>query len=98
MSGDGEVKTITFLDIEQELVCSEIMLCKVSVSNFSRLLVLVAIIQMLPEIGYQLLHNYAEPIKEWGWRCNIHAQDSGSFKRLFFLSFLVYLLKNLILV
>ncbi|KAL6224375.1 hypothetical protein ACLB2K_003230 [Fragaria x ananassa] len=55
LSGDGEAKTITFLDIEQEL--------------------------MLPEIGYQLLHNYAKPIEEWGWRCNIHAQDSGSFKR-----------------
>lgn len=55
LSGDGEAKTVTFLDIEQEL--------------------------MLPEIGYQLLHNYAKPIEEWGWRCNIHAQGSGSFKR-----------------
>ncbi|XP_024025767.1 DNA mismatch repair protein MLH3 isoform X2 [Morus notabilis] len=35
----------------------------------------------LPEAGHQLLHNYAEEIKEWGWICNIHAQDSGSFKR-----------------
>ncbi|KAL5538811.1 hypothetical protein UlMin_045599 [Ulmus minor] len=51
----GEEKTITFLDVEQEL--------------------------MLPEIGYQLLHNYAETIKRWGWICNIHAQDSWSFKR-----------------
>ncbi|XP_048334561.2 DNA mismatch repair protein MLH3 [Ziziphus jujuba] len=36
---------------------------------------------MLPEIGYQLLHNYAESVKDWGWICNIHAQDSRSFKR-----------------
>ncbi|XP_040370286.1 DNA mismatch repair protein MLH3 isoform X7 [Rosa chinensis] len=57
LSGDGEAKTVTFLDFEQELV--------------------------LPEIGYQLLHNYAKTIEEWGWRCNIHAQDSGSFKRYF---------------
>lgn len=45
------------------------------------MLVLIIILQMLPEIGYQLLHNYAKPIEEWGWRCNIHAQGSGSFKR-----------------
>ncbi|PQQ15316.1 DNA mismatch repair protein MLH3 isoform X2 [Prunus yedoensis var. nudiflora] len=51
----GEAKTITFLDVEQELV--------------------------LPEIGYQLLHNYAKPVEEWGWLCNIQAEDSGSFKR-----------------
>ncbi|PON82743.1 DNA mismatch repair protein [Trema orientale] len=36
---------------------------------------------MLPEIGHQLLHNYTKDIKEWGWICNIHAQDSRSFKR-----------------
>ncbi|KAF3440880.1 hypothetical protein FNV43_RR19166 [Rhamnella rubrinervis] len=36
---------------------------------------------MLPEIGYQLLHNYAESVKEWGWICNIHAHDSRPFKR-----------------
>ncbi|KAM6540464.1 hypothetical protein CsatB_004911 [Cannabis sativa] len=36
---------------------------------------------MLPEIGHQLLHSYAKEIKEWGWICNIHAQDSKSFKR-----------------
>ncbi|GKV30207.1 hypothetical protein SLEP1_g39048 [Rubroshorea leprosula] len=36
---------------------------------------------IMPEIGYQLLHNYAEQIKYWGWICNIHAEDSRSFKR-----------------
>ncbi|XP_008241931.1 PREDICTED: DNA mismatch repair protein MLH3 [Prunus mume] len=51
----GEAKTVTFLDVEQELV--------------------------LPEIGYQLLHNYAKPVEEWGWLCNIQAEGSGSFKR-----------------
>ncbi|KAA8547596.1 hypothetical protein F0562_004025 [Nyssa sinensis] len=51
----GEMKTITHLDAEQELV--------------------------LPEIGYQLLHNYAEQIQTWGWICNIHAQGSRSFKK-----------------
>lgn len=35
----------------------------------------------LPEIGHQLLHSYAEEIREWGWMCNIHAQDSRFFKR-----------------
>uniref|UniRef100_A0A5B7BWE8 Putative DNA mismatch repair protein MLH3 isoform X1 n=2 Tax=Davidia involucrata TaxID=16924 RepID=A0A5B7BWE8_DAVIN len=51
----GEMKTITHLDAEQELV--------------------------LPEIGYQLLHNYAEQIQNWGWICNIHAQGLRSFKK-----------------
>ncbi|XP_048431401.1 DNA mismatch repair protein MLH3 isoform X2 [Pyrus x bretschneideri] len=36
---------------------------------------------VLPEIGYQLLHNYAKPVEEWGWLCNTHAEGSGSFKR-----------------
>ncbi|KAJ7953230.1 DNA mismatch repair protein MLH3 [Quillaja saponaria] len=36
---------------------------------------------VLPEIGYQLLHNYTEQIKDWGWICNVHAQDPKSFKR-----------------
>ncbi|XP_057958791.1 DNA mismatch repair protein MLH3 isoform X2 [Malania oleifera] len=36
---------------------------------------------VLPEIGYQLLHNYAEQIKKWGWICNIHSQNSRSFKK-----------------
>ncbi|KAI9109641.1 hypothetical protein K1719_019271 [Acacia pycnantha] len=36
---------------------------------------------VLPEIGYQLLHSYSEHIKVWGWICNIHAQDSKSFKQ-----------------
>lgn len=35
---------------------------------------------VLPEIGYQLLYNYADQVKEWGWICNIHAQDSKSFR------------------
>ncbi|KAG6775612.1 hypothetical protein POTOM_019090 [Populus tomentosa] len=34
---------------------------------------------ILPEIGYQLLHNYAEQVREWGWICNI--QGSGTFKK-----------------
>ncbi|CAK9186998.1 unnamed protein product [Ilex paraguariensis] len=51
----GEMRTITYLDAEQELV--------------------------LPEIGQQLLHNYAEQIQNWGWICNFHAQDSRSFKK-----------------
>ncbi|KAM7257724.1 hypothetical protein ACFE04_013465 [Oxalis oulophora] len=36
---------------------------------------------ILPEIGYQLLHNYAKQVKGWGWICNIHSQGSNSFKR-----------------
>ncbi|XP_047310426.1 DNA mismatch repair protein MLH3 [Impatiens glandulifera] len=36
---------------------------------------------VLPEIGYQLLQNYAEQIKNWGWICNIHSQESESFKK-----------------
>ncbi|XP_038903643.1 DNA mismatch repair protein MLH3 isoform X2 [Benincasa hispida] len=35
---------------------------------------------VLPEIGYQLLYNYADQVKEWGWICSIHAQDSKSFR------------------
>ncbi|CAK7355564.1 unnamed protein product [Dovyalis caffra] len=34
---------------------------------------------ILPEIGYQLLHNYGEQVREWGWICNI--QGSGTFKK-----------------
>ncbi|EPS63545.1 hypothetical protein M569_11240, partial [Genlisea aurea] len=34
---------------------------------------------ILPETGYQLLHNYAEQIQNWGWTCNIHSQDTSSF-------------------
>ncbi|KAI3462297.1 hypothetical protein Pfo_018960 [Paulownia fortunei] len=51
----GEMKTITYLDAERELV--------------------------LPEIGYQLLHNYAAQIQTWGWICNIHSQDTSSFSK-----------------
>ncbi|XP_038722366.1 DNA mismatch repair protein MLH3 isoform X4 [Tripterygium wilfordii] len=36
---------------------------------------------VLPEIGYQLLHNYADLIKDWGWFCSIHSQGSRSFKK-----------------
>ncbi|XP_012574609.1 DNA mismatch repair protein MLH3 isoform X3 [Cicer arietinum] len=36
---------------------------------------------VLPEIGYQLLHSYNEQIKDWGWICNIHSQNSDSFRR-----------------
>ncbi|XP_060192073.1 DNA mismatch repair protein MLH3 isoform X2 [Lycium barbarum] len=36
---------------------------------------------VMPEIGYQLLHNYADQIQNWGWICNIHSQASGSFTR-----------------
>ncbi|XP_022971390.1 DNA mismatch repair protein MLH3 isoform X1 [Cucurbita maxima] len=36
---------------------------------------------VLPEIGYQLLYNYSDQVKEWGWICNIHAQDSKCFQR-----------------
>ncbi|XP_061346039.1 DNA mismatch repair protein MLH3 isoform X2 [Gastrolobium bilobum] len=36
---------------------------------------------VLPEIGYQLLHSYSEQVKDWGWICNTHAQNSESFKR-----------------
>ncbi|XP_006340851.1 DNA mismatch repair protein MLH3 isoform X5 [Solanum tuberosum] len=36
---------------------------------------------VMPEIGYQLLHNYADQIQNWGWICNIHSQASKSFTR-----------------
>lgn len=36
---------------------------------------------VMPEIGYQLLHNYADQIQNWGWICNIHSQASSSFTR-----------------
>lgn len=36
---------------------------------------------VLPEIGYQLLHNYGEQIQKWGWICNFHSQSSKLFKR-----------------
>ncbi|KAL8160468.1 hypothetical protein V2J09_002005 [Rumex salicifolius] len=35
---------------------------------------------MLPETVYQLLYNYTEQIKHWGWICNIF-QDSPSFSK-----------------
>ncbi|KAG9132340.1 hypothetical protein Leryth_013009 [Lithospermum erythrorhizon] len=51
----GEMKTISYLETEQDLV--------------------------LPEIGFQLLHDYAEEIHSWGWICNIHSQSSESFTK-----------------
>ncbi|KAF5937980.1 hypothetical protein HYC85_025486 [Camellia sinensis] len=36
---------------------------------------------VLPEIGYQLLHNYADQIQNWGWLCNIRSLGSRSFKK-----------------
>ncbi|VFQ70130.1 unnamed protein product [Cuscuta campestris] len=36
---------------------------------------------VIPEIGIQLLHDYAEQIQNWGWICNIHTQGSRSFTR-----------------
>ncbi|KAL9241515.1 hypothetical protein vseg_015621 [Gypsophila vaccaria] len=36
---------------------------------------------VLPEIGYQLLCNYAETIQHWGWICNIFRRESGSFSK-----------------
>ncbi|XP_039064922.1 DNA mismatch repair protein MLH3-like isoform X2 [Hibiscus syriacus] len=36
---------------------------------------------ILPEMGYQLLHNYSEQIRQWGWICNFHTQESRSFKK-----------------
>ncbi|KAL5984314.1 hypothetical protein ACLOJK_018418 [Asimina triloba] len=34
---------------------------------------------VLPELGLQLLQNYAEQIQDWGWKCNIDSGGSGSF-------------------
>uniref|UniRef100_A0A1D1ZIW5 DNA mismatch repair protein Mlh3 n=1 Tax=Anthurium amnicola TaxID=1678845 RepID=A0A1D1ZIW5_9ARAE len=36
---------------------------------------------VLPEIGLQLVQNYGEQIKKWGWVCNTHFQCSGSFAK-----------------
>lgn len=36
---------------------------------------------VLPEIGCQLLLNYGEQIKDWGWICNINGQGSRSFSK-----------------
>ncbi|KAM3362867.1 DNA mismatch repair protein MLH3 isoform X2 [Capsicum galapagoense] len=36
---------------------------------------------VMPEIGHQLLLNYADQIQNWGWICNIHSQASRSFSR-----------------
>ncbi|KAM0949892.1 putative ribosomal protein S5 domain 2-type [Dioscorea sansibarensis] len=34
---------------------------------------------ILPEIGFQILHNYADQIQKWGWICNICTECSESF-------------------
>nr|XP_027073664.1 LOW QUALITY PROTEIN: DNA mismatch repair protein MLH3-like [Coffea arabica] len=34
---------------------------------------------VLPEIGYQLLHNYVSLIENWGWICNISGRGASSF-------------------
>ncbi|CAI0421758.1 unnamed protein product [Linum tenue] len=36
---------------------------------------------ILPEFGYQLLHDYAGQVREWGWICNMQAQGSGMFNK-----------------
>ncbi|XP_052196346.1 DNA mismatch repair protein MLH3 isoform X7 [Diospyros lotus] len=36
---------------------------------------------VLPETGYQLLHNYAEQVHKWGWLCNFHGRGSRSFRK-----------------
>ena len=56
---------------------------------------MIMMIQVLLEITYQLLRSCSEQIKDWGWICNIHAQNSESFRRytsLYFLqNFHIYL-------
>jgi len=56
---------------------------------------MIMMIQVLLEIAYQLLRSCSEQIKDWGWICNIHAQNSESFRRytsLYFLqNFHIYL-------
>lgn len=59
----------------RELQC----FCSPNLWNLFRLLQLWT--QVLPEIGYQLLHNYAEQIQTWGWICNIHSRDTSSFAK-----------------
>ncbi|XAR73676.1 hypothetical protein NMG60_11007728 [Bertholletia excelsa] len=36
---------------------------------------------VLPEVEYQLLHNYAEQIQNWGWLCSIPSPGSRSFTK-----------------
>lgn len=36
---------------------------------------------VLPEVGYQLLQNYAEQIQNWGWICNDQVQGLESFTK-----------------
>jgi DNA mismatch repair protein MLH3 len=44
-------------------------------------LIEICFMQVLPEIGYQLLHSYSKQIKDWGWICNIHSHNSETFRR-----------------
>lgn len=37
--------------------------------------------QVLPESGHQLLQNYAELIRNWGWICSLNTESSRSFKK-----------------
>uniref|UniRef100_A0A3Q7F973 Uncharacterized protein n=1 Tax=Solanum lycopersicum TaxID=4081 RepID=A0A3Q7F973_SOLLC len=37
--------------------------------------------KVIPEIGYQLLHNYADQIQNRYWTCNVHSQASRSCTR-----------------
>ncbi|KAF3789102.1 hypothetical protein EJ110_NYTH19619 [Nymphaea thermarum] len=36
---------------------------------------------LLPEFGFQLLQNYTDQIRRWGWICDIHAENMCSFTR-----------------
>ncbi|XP_049932102.1 DNA mismatch repair protein MLH3 isoform X2 [Nymphaea colorata] len=36
---------------------------------------------VLPEFGFQLLQNYTDQIRRWGWICDIHAENMCSFTR-----------------
>ncbi|KAJ8771069.1 hypothetical protein K2173_023394 [Erythroxylum novogranatense] len=36
---------------------------------------------VLPEMGFQLLHNYAEQVRGWGWICNTEAQSAATFTK-----------------
>ncbi|CAA6668687.1 unnamed protein product [Spirodela intermedia] len=36
---------------------------------------------VLPEIGFQLVQNYGDQIKKWGWICSSHVSSEGSFAR-----------------
>ncbi|MCD7448699.1 hypothetical protein HAX54_045638 [Datura stramonium] len=64
-------------------------LCVLACGKFLKLIItanidfesLTMLLRVMPEISYQLLHNYADQIQNWGWICNIHSQASRSFTR-----------------